>query len=281
MENKNERKVSWKNWLIKRLLLDDSTREEVLNYIADNESDENLNDFEDNNEKNLIGNILQLHNKSVEDVMVPRAEIISIEKNQVMKEVLKIIDTESHSRMPVYKKNLDNVIGFLHVKDLLNNTSKENFKLESILREVLYVAPKSPILDLLKRMRSSRIHMGLVVDEFGGVNGLVTIEDLVEEIVGEIEDEHDADDDENLLKKIDENTITVNSSYKIVDLEKYFNIKISLTEEEIDTVGGLLLFIANKVPQNNQVYTYDNKLRFKILKASDRKIELLEIEKII
>ena len=152
MENKNERKVSWKNWLIKRLLLDDSTREEVLNYIADNESDENLNDFEDNNEKNLIGNILQLHNKSVEDVMVPRAEIISIEKNQVMKEVLKIIDTESHSRMPVYKKNLDNVIGFLHVKDLLNNTSKENFKLESILREVLYVAPKSPILDLLKRM---------------------------------------------------------------------------------------------------------------------------------
>ena len=281
MENKNERKVSWKNWLIKRLLLDDSTREEVLNYIADNESDENLNDFEDNNEKNLIGNILQLHNKSVEDVMVPRAEIISIEKNQVMKEVLKIIDTESHSRMPVYKKNLDNVIGFLHVKDLLNNTSKENFKLESILREVLYVAPKSPILDLLKRMRSSRIHMGLVVDEFGGVNGLVTIEDLVEEIVGEIEDEHDADDDENLLKKINENTVTVNSSYKIVDLEKYFNIKISLTEEEIDTVGGLLLFIANKVPQNNQVYTYDNKLRFKILKASDRKIELLEIEKII
>ena len=281
MENKNERKVSWKNWLIKRLLLDDSTREEVLNYIADNESDENLNDFEDNNEKNLIGNILQLHNKSVEDVMVPRAEIISIEKNQIMKEILKIIDTESHSRMPVYKKNLDNVIGFLHVKDLLNNTSKENFKLESILREVLYVAPKSPILDLLKRMRSSRIHMGLVVDEFGGVNGLVTIEDLVEEIVGEIEDEHDADDDENLLKKINENTVTVNSSYKIVDLEKYFNIKIILTEEEIDTVGGLLLFIANKVPQNNQVYTYDNKLRFKILKASDRKIELLEIEKII
>ena len=281
MENKNEKKVSWKNWLIKRLLLDDSTREEVLNYIADNESDENLNDFEDNNEKNLIGNILQLHNKSVEDVMVPRAEIISIEKNQIMKEILKIIDTESHSRMPVYKKNLDNVIGFLHVKDLLNNTSKENFKLESILREVLYVAPKSPILDLLKRMRSSRIHMGLVVDEFGGVNGLVTIEDLVEEIVGEIEDEHDADDDENLLKKIDENTITANSSYKIADLEKYFNIKISLTEEEIDTVGGLLFFIANKVPQNNQIYTYDNKLRFKILKASDRKIELLEIEKII
>ena len=281
MENKNERKISWKNWLIKRLLLDDSTREEVLNYIADNESDENLNDFEDNNEKNLIGNILQLHNKSVEDVMVPRAEIISIEKNQIMKEILKIIDTESHSRMPVYKKNLDNVIGFLHVKDLLNNTSKENFKLESILREVLYVAPKSPILDLLKRMRSSRIHMGLVVDEFGGVNGLVTIEDLVEEIVGEIEDEHDADDDENLLKKIDENTITANSSYKIADLEKYFNIKISLTEEEIDTVGGLLFFIANKVPQNNQIYTYDNKLRFKILKASDRKIESLEIKKII
>ena len=147
---------------------------------------------------------------------------------------------------------------------------------------MLYVAPKSPILDLLKRMRSSRIHMGLVVDEFGGVDGLITIEDLVEEIVGEIEDEHDVDSDEDIVKKIDNNTIIVNSSYKILDLKKYFHIEINLEDEdEIDTIGGLVFYIANKVPKNNQIYKYSNTLQFKIIKASARKVETVEIKKLI
>jgi len=214
--------------------------------------------------------------------MVPRAEIISIEKNQSIKEIYNIIEQESHSRMPVYDNNLDNVLGFLHVKDLLKDVSDTRFNLSDILREVLYVAPKSPILDLLKRMRSSRIHMGLVVDEFGGVDGLVTIEDLVEEIVGEIEDEHDADDDEVLIKKINNNKIIVNASFKITELEKQFDVKIDLKdEEEIDTVGGLLFFIANKVPKNNQIYDFNNILKFKVIKASARRIESLEITKLV
>ena len=215
--------------------------------------------------------------------MVPRAEIISIEINQTSKDdIFSLIENESHSRMPVYDINLDNVLGFLHIKDLLKNTSDKNFQLHSVIRDVLYVAPKSPILDLLKRMRSSRIHMGLVVDEFGGVDGLVTIEDLVEEIVGEIEDEHDADDQDNLLKKINENTIIVEAAFKIEDLEKYFDINIDLQDEdEIDTVGGMMFFIANKVPKNNQIYKYQNILQFKVIKASARRIESLEIKKIV
>ena len=282
MRNYLEKKLSWKNWLIKKLLSNEATREEVLNYIATNEEDSNLDELEDNNEKNLIKNILNLNDKSVEDVMVPRAEIISIEKNQTIKEILSIIEHETHSRMPVYDNNLDNVLGFLHTKDLLNNTTDKNFQLQSIIRDILYVAPKSPILDLLKRMRSSRIHMGLVVDEFGGVDGLVTIEDLVEEIVGEIEDEHDADDHDNLLTKINDNTIIVDAAFKIEDLEKYFDINIHLQDEdEIDTVGGMMFFIANRVPKNNQIYKYQNSLQFKVIKASARRIESLEIKKIV
>tara|TARA_B110000116_G_C16791319_1_gene563955 strand:- start:217 stop:1068 length:852 start_codon:yes stop_codon:yes gene_type:complete len=278
---KLEKKISFKNWLIKRLLSDKSTKEEVLKFITSGEDTDNINELEDNNEKNLIKNILDLDNKSVEDIMVPRAEIISIEKNQSISEILEVIKTESHSRMPVYENNLDNVIGFLHIKDLIKNISDKNFKLESVIRDVLYVAPKSPILNLLERIRSSRIHMCLVVDEFGGVDGLVTIEDLVEEIVGEIEDEHDGDDVDNLIKKIDEKTILVTASYKIADLEKYFQVDIQLKdEEEIDTIGGMIFFIANKVPINNQIYKYKDILQFKIIEASTRKIESIEIKKI-
>ena len=282
MKNENlEKKVSFKNWLIKKLLTSDSTKEEVLNYIASNKDDDNVSELEDNNEKSLIKNILSLNDKSVEDIMVPRAEIVFIKDNQNIEEILSIVENESHSRMPVCRDNLDSSKGFLHVKDLLINIFNKNFELNKIMRDILYVAPKSPILDLLKRMRSSSIHMGLVVDEFGGVDGLVTIEDLVEEIVGEIEDEHDADDVEELLVKIDKDKILVDASYKIIDLEKFFNIKIELNyEDEIDTIGGMLSYIANKVPKNNQVYKYKEILQLKVIKASARRIDSIEIKKL-
>ena len=284
-KNDNNKKISWRNWLIKKLLINETSKEDILSFISQEEDNINLinNETEDNNEGNLITNIIKLNQKSVEDIMVPRAEIIAIEKNKSLKAILSVVENESHSRMPVYDQNLDNSIGFLHIKDLLNNINNHNFSLKKILRDVLYVAPKSPILELLKRMRSSRIHMGLVVDEFGGVDGLVTIEDLVEEIVGEIEDEHDADDEiENHLKKIDDKTIIVDASYKVIELENLFMTKIaSFVDEEIDTVGGLVFFIANKVPKPNEVFKLNNQIRFKVLKADERQIKTLEISKII
>ena len=284
MENNNsEKKTSWKNWVIKKLLSSEATREEILNFIAKNNinNKEGINEFEDNNEKSLINNILNLNEKSVEDIMVPRAEIISIEKNQSIDEILLIVENETHSRMPVYEKNLDNILGFFHIKDLIKSIPNKKFQMNAILRDVLYVAPKSPILDLLKRMRSSRIHMGLIVDEFGGVDGLITIEDLVEEIVGEIEDEHDAEDEEDIVAKIDQHTIIVDASFKIIELEKLFKTKIELnSEQEIDTVGGMLFYIANKVPKNGQTFQYKNHFQFKVIKASQRRILSLEIKKI-
>ena len=285
-EKKIKTKIKWRNWLIKKLLTKETSKEDILNFIAKEEketiSSEDNQIFEDNNEKNLIKNILNLNEKSVEDIMVPRAEIISIEKKKTIKEILLVIKNESHSRMPVYDQNLDNVLGFLHIKDVIKNINNKNFIINDILREVLYVAPKSPILELLKRMRSSRIHMGLVVDEFGGVDGLVTIEDLVEEIVGEIEDEHDAEDDEVKIKRVNNRTIIVDASYKIIELEDLFQLKIKeAKEEEIDTVGGLVSYVANKVPNINEVFVFNNQLKFKILEADERRVIALEIKKII
>jgi len=281
MNKKNfDKSYGWKNWIIKKLLTNESTKEDILNFIANQGSDNDVRDLNDNNEKSLIKNILQLNEKSVEDLMVPRSEIVSIDYDQTYREILDLIKEESHSRMPVYKKNLDNVVGFLHVKDFIK-TDEKNFDINLILREVLYVAPKSPILDFLETMRSSKIHLGLVVDGVGGVNGLVTIEDLVEEIVGDIEDEHDAEDEEDLILNKSKDSITVNSNYRIEDLENYFNLKIAKTyEDEVSTIGGLVYSTINRIPKNNEVIKINENLVIKILKSNSRKIEIVEIKKI-
>ena len=278
--NNSDKTYSWKNWIIKKLLSNDSTKEDILNFIANEENENKIEDTNDNNEKNLIKNILKLSEKSVEDIMVPRSEIIAVETNQNYDDILKLIKEEAHSRMPVFKTNIDNVIGFFHIKDFIKMTPRD-FNMNKILRELLYVAPKSPILDLLKTMRSSRIHIGLVVDGVGGVDGLVTIEDLVEEIVGDIEDEHDAEDINDLILETKKNSIVVDASYRIDDLEDLFKIKISRSEEdELFTVGGLVYSKINRIPDKNEIIKTDDNLEIKILKSNNRKIETVEIKKI-
>ena len=282
MNQYNQEKLSlWKSWLIKKLLNNDSSKEEILNLIANEDStNDQLSNSDDNNEKNLIKNILQLENKSVEDVMVPRGEIISVDNKQNYSQILDLIKEESHSRLPVYVNNLDNIIGFFHVKDFIK-INKNEFDINLILRDVLYTAPKSPILELLKRMRLSRIHIALVVDGIGGVDGLVTIEDLVEEIVGEIEDEHDAEDiDEEIIKK-EENLLIANAAYRIDQLERDFNINLEVAdEEEIETVGGLVFSKINRIPRSNEEFNIDNIVNIKVLRANERKILTVQITKL-
>tara|TARA_B100000609_G_C17168649_1_gene410362 strand:+ start:147 stop:998 length:852 start_codon:yes stop_codon:yes gene_type:complete len=280
--NKNTEKSSnWKNWIIKKLLSNDSTKEEILNFIAnDSEQEKPLEALNENDEKNLIKNILKLNEKSVDDIMVPRSEIVAVNLSQTYEEILDLIKTESHSRMPIYNKNLDEIMGFFHIKDFLKNEAK-NFNLKLIMRDNLFVAPKSPILDLLKTMRSSRIHIALVVDGVGGVDGLVTIEDLVEEIVGEIEDEHDAEDSEDLVIEKNRDSMIVDSSFRIEDLENSFNIKIDTSDEdEINTVGGLVYANINRIPKNNEIFYIGKNLKIKIISSNERKIKTLEIEKL-
>jgi len=283
MNQDNQEKLGiWKSWLIKRLLNSDSSKEEILNLIANEESsNDQLDNSNDNNEKSLIKNILQLENKSVEDVMVPRGEIISVDNKQNYNQIFEVIKEESHSRLPVYENNLDNIIGFFHVKDFIK-IKKNEFDFNLILRDVLYAAPKSPILELLKRMRLSRIHIALVVDGIGGVDGLVTIEDLVEEIVGEIEDEHDAEDINDEIIKKEENLIVTSAAYRIDELERDFNINLQVAvEEEIETVGGLVFSKINRIPLSNEEFNIDDIINIKVLRANERKIITVQITKIV
>jgi len=275
-----DKSSSWKSWLIKKLLSNDSSKEEILNFIATEKNSKNtFENFDDNNEKNLIKNILELGKKCVDDVMIPRGEIISVNKKKSYLEILNLIKNEGHSRLPVFDNNLDNIIGFFHIKDFIE-IDKNNFDINLILRQILYVAPKSPILDLLKRMRASRIHIALVVDGVGGVDGLVTIEDLVEEIVGEIEDEHDAEDIDDLILKKHNDFLEVDASYRVDELEKYFNINLDIAEEEVETVGGLVFAKINRIPQNNEFFEIEKKISIKVIKASERKILTVQIRKL-
>ena len=152
----------------------------------------------------LLGNILELRDRTVRDVMVPRVDIVAIPESATLSQVIETMTRESHSRLPVYRGTLDNPIGMVHIKDVLAWRGKdESFLLRQIVQNILFAAPSMRILDLLLEMRMKRIHMALVVDEFGGIEGLATIEDLVEEIVGEIDDEHDHPDAPELARRPD------------------------------------------------------------------------------
>ena len=156
------------------------------------------------NEIALLRNILNLHGLTLYDIMVPRADIIAVHSEISLSELVRIMSEKAHSRMPVYEETLDNIIGMVHIKDVLACwNSEEKVNLRKIVHSVLFVAPSMPILELLLQMRVSRRHLALVIDEFGGVDGMVTIEDLVEEIVGEIEDEHDEDEKPLLVNMLD------------------------------------------------------------------------------
>ena len=277
-------KSSWRLWLVKKLLKDHIDKEEIYTFISSifengNKLKESFEKpIDDSDENELLRNILKLNDKTVEDVMVPRADIVAISIKDSFQKILDTIDYNSHSRMPIFEDNLDNVMGMIHIKDIISNIEKKDFKIKEIIRDILYVAPSSPVLDLLKRMRKSKIHLGLVVDEHGGVDGLVTIEDLVEEIVGEIEDEHDAEDNEIKIKKINSKTFVIDTSLSLKELENLIKINLdNEIKEEINSVGGLIYYLAGKIPLVGEKFIYNDQVSFEIISVNQRRIEEVKV----
>jgi CBS domain containing-hemolysin-like protein len=191
----------------------------------------------DPQEKMLIGNILKLHELNTADVMVQRVDIVALDVDTPFPEAVKLFIEQGHSRIPVYRETLDDVLGFLHVKDILGPlvdaraSDGRPVQLAKLVRKVLVVAPSMPLLDLLLQMRLSRIHMAMVVDEFGGIDGLVTIEDLIEEIVGEIEDEHDDAATPQLVQRPD-GSVVADARTPIETFEERFGLHLLDAEAE-------------------------------------------------
>ena len=205
-------------------------------------------------------------------------DIVAIAADTPLDEVVRLIQAEAHSRYPIYRESLDDVIGMIHIKDVLAywGTSKK-FNLRDILRRVVFVAPTLPVLDMLLDMRRSRTHMALVVDEFGGTDGLLTIEDLVEEIVGEIEDEHDVAQTPTVARRVD-GTIDVNGRTPIELLEQEIGSVLSEDERrEIDTVGGLIFSLLGRIPERGEVVCHPSGVEFEVLDVDPRRIRRLRV----
>lgn len=242
--------------------------------------------------KSLMSAAENFHFLRVEDVMVPRAEIIAVPGDIGLQELVQGFQDAGHSRLPVYGETLDEPTGFVHVKDLLkflaldakgrsSKTYKDKKIINSILRPVIFVPPSMAADVLLKKMQVSRVHMAIVVDEYGGTDGLVTLEDLIEPIVGDIEDEHDDAEPEvkTLKDKKGQTYWEADARIDIEDFETVLGRDIATPEqdEEVDTLGGLVFFLAGRVPERGEIIPHPLGMEFEVLEASPRRVKRLRI----
>ncbi len=229
-------------------------------------------------EKNILTNFLQFSSKVVKDVMIPRSEIVSIDINTPLNKLSDVVIKHHHTRTIVYNDTIDEVLGFAHIKDLFRVIAqKDNATLENIMRSHLVTAPSTKLIDLLVEMRRNRTHIAIVCDEYGGTQGLVTIENIVEEIVGDIEDEHDEHDKTKDLQVLKDGSIITNARVKLDDLEESLNITLHNEDEDIDTIGGLVILRFGKIPRSGQIVEIAEGIRVEVLESSVRSINKLKI----
>ncbi|HNZ26512.1 MAG TPA: hemolysin family protein [Spirochaetota bacterium] len=239
-------------------------------HIKIKEIESSFNDYD----KKMIENIISLGEISVKEIMVPRIDVVLINKNSAIEEIIKIVDEKGRSRLPVYNDNIDDIVGVLHAKDLLKYfTKNRDFDLSNILREPYFVPESKIIKDLLIEFREKKIHLAIVVDEYGGMSGIVCLEDIIENIVGEIQDEFDNESED--IIKIDDNKYLIDGKTSLEDLNEALNLDIE--NDDIDTVGGLLYMLFGKIPSKNESIQYKN-LKFSVESILDRKIKKVKLE---
>ncbi len=221
-------------------------------------------------EKELINNVFEFNDKVVSEIMIHRKDIYAIDVNSDINDILKELDEYKYSRIPVYEDNIDNIVGMLFIKDLLANVNKkEKVKISNILREAYFVSESKPINELFKDLQRNKHQLAIVLDEYGGTAGLVTMEDIIEELVGNIFDEYD--DEEKDYEKIDDNTYMISGSVSIHDLRKILNVEIP--EGEYDTLSGYLIEELGRIPSDDEKPVIETKqVTYKIEDYEDKRI---------
>ena len=256
-----------------------SVRESIAELVQESGSDDGIGAAGaaaglNAQERALIANVLRLREIIADDVMVPRPDIVAMRADVTLAEAIDQIRKEGHSRLPVYREHLDDMLGMVHIKDVFAFTgAPETFALEKILRKPLMVAPQISVLDLLLQMRLTRTHLALVVDEYGGIDGLVTIEDLVETIVGDISDEHDEIEGPMVVERPD-GALDLNALLPVEEFEARLGAVLSADERDadIETVGGLVFNLAGRVPIKGEIIPHPSGIEFLVLEADARRI---------
>lgn len=268
---------------------DGETVREVIEELIEERAEERTRGEPaiDPNERLLLANVLKLRGVTAVDIMVPRADIVAVEATTPIAETLTLVVKEGHSRLPVYRDTLDDVAGLIHIKDLAifaaehiaNGTAARanTHQLIDLVRPVLFVSPSVRVPDLLLEMRLKRAHMAMVVDEYGGIDGLITIEDVVEQIVGEIEDEHDADQEPELTAQAD-GSLVADGRVALSDFEDRFGEVFSDEEREtIDTLGGLVASLAGRMPSRGELVRHPSGLEFEVTDSDPRLVRRLRV----
>jgi len=236
----------------------------------------------DRHERLLIANVLRLRETTAADVMVPRADIVAMRSDVTLEQAIEQLREDGHSRLPVYREQLDDVVGMIHVKDVFAYVGRpEAFSVETIMRKPLLVAPQLPVLDLLAQMRQQRMHLALVIDEYGGIDGLVTIEDLVETITGDIADEHD-DPDAPMVTERPDGSLDMDARMPVAEFEEKLGPVLCEDERDSDihTVGGLVFTLAGRVPAKGEVVSHPAGLEFRVLDADPRRIRRVRVRRV-
>lgn len=258
----------------------ETVRETIEDLIEEADGDQEFSEHE----QLLLNNILCLRDKKCGNAMIPRADIIGFPKNGNIGDLAELMITKGHSRIPIYGESLDDIIGIVHVIDLIKcllNGQKDVKVAEIVTNNVKFVSPSMRVLDLLRQMQLQKVHMAMVVDEYGGIDGLVTIEDLLEEIVGDIEDEYDFD--ENHVIAIQENgEIVADAKAELDEIKEQTGLDLTAAlnedaKEDIDTLGGLVFQIAQRIPTRGEIIDGAEGLKFRILEVDPRRIKKILI----
>jgi magnesium and cobalt transporter len=261
----------------------ETMRESLEGILADKSAPDTALDP---SERRMLFNILAFGALKVESVMVPRADIISVEEQTSLDELVALFHEAQHSRLPIYRQTLDHPLGMVHIKDLICLAAppsagvKRPASIKDIVREVLFVPGSMLATDLLVKMQATRIHLALVIDEYGGTDGLVSIEDLVEQIVGDIEDEHDTDEAATLVLRAD-GGYDASARAPLEEVEEALGLKLANPEEadEIDTLAGLVFQLVGRVPQRGEVIRHPAGVEFEVVEADPRRLRRLRIHR--
>jgi CBS domain containing-hemolysin-like protein len=226
-------------------------------------------------EGEMIQGIFSFRDTIAREIMVPRTDAVFANAEAKVADIVQLIMQSGHSRIPIYQDNVDNIIGTVHAKDLLSHCATGDLEARSIVRPPYFIPETKKISEVLKDLRDNKSHLAIVIDEYGGTAGILTLEDIIEEIIGDVMDEYDAE--EKLIVEHEDGSITVNARLDVEELEDYLNVE--LPEGKFESVGGFVISLLGKVPSINERLTY-NELEIVIEAASSRKIEKIHIRKV-